>query len=220
MNNKFNRLNKPRITRFAPSLIGHSIPERTKGNTSTVGVYIDNLVRKWAGASTEVTSGVDLAVFGIEVKSQDIQTGSSWTIGTMTFEDILDTEYVDSSLYQKLQALFLVRYDNKLRIITDANLYYLDNDEIQSILKEAYDTARQKAIDYYVNSKSTLSNKLIVFSDESIEFNNSQQFKGPTGYCFEFTNSGTSFKFRITGLEMNRLIGLSTANNNRLFNFA
>lgn len=220
MNNKFNRLNKPRITRFASSLIGHSIPERTKGNTATVGVYIDNLVRKWAGASTGVTSGVDLAVFGIEVKSQDIQTGSSWTIGTMTFEDILNTEYVDSSVYQKLQALFLVRYDNELRIITDANLHYLDNDEIQSIFKEAYDTARREAIDYYVNFKSNLSSKLVVFSDESIEFNNSQQFKGSNGYCFEFNNSGTSFKFRISNREMKRLIGLSTANNNTLFNFA
>jgi hypothetical protein len=220
MNIKFNRLNKPRIVSFASSLIGQSVPERTKNNSSVVGVFIDNLVRKFAGASTGITTGVDLQQFGIEVKSQDIQTGSDWTIGTMTFDDLINTPYISSSIYQKLQALLLIKYDNKLRVITSANLYYLDNDEVQSIFEKAYEAARTEAISHQLNFKSNLNQQVIVFGDEDIKFSNSHRFKGTPGYCFEFNNSGTSFKFRISNKEMKRVARLATATNHALFDFS
>ena len=219
MNNVFKRLNKPRITKFASSLVGHSLPARTKANSSIVGVYVDKLVRIWAGASTGVTTGVDLKIFGIEVKTQDIHTGSNWTIGTMTFADLVKTPYEESSLYEKLQALFLVRYDNELQIITDSNLHYMDNDEVQGIFKEAYETARREAIAYLLNFKESLAQRMVVFGDEKITFAGSLQFKGTPGYCFEFTNSGTSFKFRVSNKAMKRATKLATANNTGLFEF-
>jgi hypothetical protein len=216
MNLKFKRLNKPRITKFNTSLVGMAVPERTKKNSAVVGLYIDNLVRQWAGADQGDTSGVDISAFGIEVKSQDIQAGSSWTIGTMTFDDIINTSYTDSSLYDKLQALFLVSYDNKLRSITDTNLYYFDNDEIQGILQEAYETARRQAMEYKLATLDKINQNVIMFGDEKVQFTGSQSFKGTSGYSFEYNNSGTSFKFRISNREMKKLTTMAVANNNSL----
>ena len=127
-NNLFNRLNKPRITKYAPTLVGQTIPYRTKENTSITGNYIDQLVKTWAGVSTGLNTIVDLMIYGIEIKSKDIITNSDWSIGSMRLVDIINTPYEQSSVYQKLQALFLVEYNNDLCSITSANLYYLDND--------------------------------------------------------------------------------------------
>lgn len=219
MNTIFKRLDKPRIVKYAPSLNGHELPERTQENSSIVGVFVDKLVRHWARTSTGGTT-VDLVQFGIEVKSQDVKTGSNWTIGTMTFDDIINTEYVDSCIYLKLQALFLVKYDNDLRIITDSNLYYFDNDEVQTILKKAYDTARKEAIAFKMKFTQAQANNLCVFNNPKMEFKNSQQFKGTPGYCFEYNNSGTSFKFRISNREMKKITMISNFVNNTLMDSA
>lgn len=220
MNNKFKRLSKPRLAKInTTGLIGHLLPLRTKENSAIVGNYIDNLVRLWVGASTNNTTGVDLEEYGIEVKSQDIHSPGSWTVGNMTFDALISTNYIDSSLYQKLQSLFLVKYDNDLCQITDATLCYLDSDEIQSIIEKGYETARREAIAYQLNFKSTVQNNLFVYGDELLQFNNSQQFKGTLGYLFEYTNSGNSFKFRISHKEMKKITKLSMAINHVLFQF-
>lgn len=218
MNVKFKRLNKPRIINYN-KLNGIQIPARTKENSGATGLFVDNLVRVVAGSSTHETSGVDLVQFGIEVKSQDISTSSNWTIGTMTFEDIINTEYVNSSIYTKLQALLLVRYHNDLRVIVDSTLHYLDNDEVQTLIEAGYETARKEAIALNMHFHQSQAQRLFVFGDQKIEFTGSQQFKGTPGYCFEYNNTGTSFKFRISNREMKKITSIAAAVNNTNFQF-
>jgi hypothetical protein len=95
----------------------------------------------------------------------------------------------------------------------------MDNDEVQGIFKEAYETAQREAIAYSLNFKESLTQQMVVFGDEKITFAGSLQFKGTPGYCFEFTNSGTSFKFRVSNKAMKRVTTIATANNTGLFEF-
>lgn len=202
-NNLFNRLNKPRITKYAPTLVGQTIPYRTKENTSITGNYIDQLVKTWAGVSTGLNTIVDLMIYGIEIKSKDIITNSDWSIGSMRLVDIINTPYEQSSVYQKLQALFLVEYNNDLCSITSANLYYLDNDDAQSLIKAGYEAARQELIAIGINTTRKAYERI----------------KGTPGFAFERMESGTSFNFRITGYAMQKLVSVATSNNNQLFMF-
>lgn len=218
MNIKFKRLNKPRFTSFTNNLVGHSVPIRTKGNSGVTGIAVDYLVKEWAGSGSGFSGTVDIDIFGVEIKAKDVHTNTAWSIGSMTVEDIINTDYVDSNIYKKLQALFLVRYDNDLGIITSANLYYFDNDEVQTRIQTAYETTRKELIAYKLNHDANVNNQLFVF-DTNVKFTSYQKIKGTPGYWFEYMNSGTSFNFRIDMREMDELCSISTAANHPLFDF-
>ena len=212
----FNRLNKPRITKYAPTLVGREVPFRPRKNSAITGNYIDILVKNWAGVSTGATSGVDLIIFGVEVKSKDILGDSEWTIGSMTFNDIIGTPYRDSALYQKLQALFLVEYNNNFCRITIANLFYMDNDETQTILEAGYEAARHEMISHQLR----LKNQLITIGSQPLHnYKQYARIPGTPGFGFERCKSTNSFNFRITSVAMKNLVKLAVANNNSLFTF-
>lgn len=216
-NRVFAKLCKPRITKFAPTLVGQSVPRRGTDNSAKTGNFIDQLVKNWAGASVG-SSTVDIENFGIEIKSKDTESDSDWTIGSMTLDDIISTPYTDSSIYQKLQALFLVEYNNSLSIITSANLYYLDNDDIQTLIQAGYEAARQEMISNCLCSPT--KEQLFDFGEKiSHNYQKYQRVSGTTGFGFERGLSNNSFHFRITTRCMRKLVKLSVANNNSCFVF-
>lgn len=220
MNIKFNRLNKPRVRDFKNSLVGQSVPVRTDVNSAITGLFIDEYAKNLAGVwKDNIEKVVDIMHLGIEVKSKDIHSDSNWSIGSMTFNDIIDTPYIDSPIYKKLQALFLVRYDNDLSIITHTDLYYFDNDEVQTRIQTAYESIRNEMIAFKMQHLTNLNNQLFVIGPPAYKFTSYQKFKSVPGYCFEYMNSGNSFNFRISVKEMKDLGSVSVSVNNPLFAF-
>jgi hypothetical protein len=222
-NIQFPELKVPKITSWMfNGLKGMTVPGRSSSNTGNVGNFIDQYLKTQMGISNTTTT-VDLSILGIEVKSKDIHTNSDWSIGSMTLEDILSTPYIESSIYQKLQALLLVTTDDVFQVIKDVELHYFDFDEVQQLLCDSYESARA-GIQHQVNLHAAHIAKRIVAGDpnailEKIQFKNYEKIQGQYGK-FEFTNTGSSFMFRISLSQMKHLTSLSGAYHNKLFTFA
>lgn len=222
MNIKFKKLQAPRLVGIT-NLVGHQIPERKTDDSSIVGHYCDSLGKSILGQNSNVTTGVDIKHLKLEIKSKDIHTNSDWTIGTMTMDDIINTRYVESSLYEKLQALWLIRYDNDLRIICNSDIHYFDCDLVQERIEVGYETARKSIIDYYNRTVQDRNNSIFVFEGDiqkPIRLDKSQQFKGTPGYRMEYSNSGNSIKFRISVTEMNTLVSIAAFSTSTQFSYA
>lgn len=214
-NLRFPRLNKPRLSpKTFHKLKGLVLPFIKPNNTSDTGLIgkaFDNYL-KTMFKQPVLNTGVDLVEYGVELKTRDIRKAEScWSIGSMTMEDIIIKPYVDSLIYEKMQALTLITYDSTMGYTTDVILVYLDNDETQTIIEESYEEARALMKSFYNNHLYTQNSKSLFVggSIDPVEFSRYQTFKGKSAH-FEHTNSGTSFQFRITPKNMKRLVSIST----------
>lgn len=219
-NTVFPKLSKPRVaSRTFKQLVGLSIPKKSKTNPGNVGIFIDNYIKSHLKINGNTI--VDLEDYGIEIKTKDIETNTDWSIGSMTLEDILNTDYENSSICKKMQALLLVDTDDTFRVIKDYGLYYLDFDEAQQLLKDSYDNIRNQLKQHVINHAMKVNAKIQkgIFDAvlDKIEFSSFEKFHGTFGK-FEYTNSGTSFMFRITKSEMRELVlKASTHTTNSMF---
>ncbi len=216
--NKFPKLTKPRLaSRTFEGLRGLKIPKKSLKNSGNVGVYLDNYIKEKLKVFNNTP--VDLEFYGIEIKSKDINTNTDWSIGSMTLDDILNTDYIDSIVYKKMQSLLLVDTCDTFRVVKDYGLYYLDFDEAQQLLEDSYNQIRGDLYQRVVNHATTISSQIQkgIFGAvlSKVEFDNFEKFHGSFGK-FEYTNSGTSFQFRLTKSEMNQLKTMAATSNARL----
>lgn len=197
------------------ALKGKELPEPDKKNDGHIGNYIDNYLKEQMNIHNP-NAPVDLASLGIEVKSKKIDTGSSWSIGTITVNDIINTSYVDSKIYKKLQALLLVTTDIDFRIVKEVELHYFDNDEIQSLLDKSYEKAREEIRKHVLQNVTTayelgkVSGKvdLTSLSNLSTDGIKWSRFKGKYGY-FEYRPKEGNLVFRLTKTQLKNLICIS-----------
>lgn len=207
-NTLFPKLTYPRLSPSTfNSLIGLDIPKQVY-NSGNVGTYIHNYVSKLVGLPG--TGVVDIDEYGVEVKTKSNHTKTPWTMGSMTLADIILKPYINTPFYQKSQALLLVRTDNSLLKVTDFGLHYLDFDEAQTRIEDAYEGARLALVQDFVKSGATL---------ETIKFKNSKTYRHGVG-LLEYSD-GLSFKFRIQQKEMAVLknLGSVTVTSQKLFEF-
>ena len=193
-NNIFPKLQYAKVNpvTFTP-LIGMSVPLKSKVDSGKVGKFVHQLILD--NLKINENNIVDIDKYGIEIKSKGIESNTDWSIGSMTVDDIINTSYIDSPIYKKMQALLLVTTDNSLAIICDVGLYYMDLDEVQLLIQDTYEDVRsqlKREVENMINS-----------SNSTIMFNPSQSFKGKYGR-FEYTNFGNTFNFRIKQGSMNK----------------
>lgn len=223
MNTTFPKLTVPRIVGLRFNIVGHAVPPRTKKDSSIPGRFLDKLTKSLLGQDDNTQTGVDNKHFMLETKSKDIHSNTDWTVGTMTLQDIVSTSYVNSSFFEKMQAWWILRYDNDLQTVCNSDIHYFDNDLVQSRIEEGYEEARRKVIFFYKNqlmlNQQEHEESLFDFGDgpKPLSLDNSHQFKGTPGYRMEYTNNGTSLKFRISQTEMNILTSLAKTQNNKNF---
>lgn len=205
-NIQFPKLTFPRLTpkTFHP-LRGHIIPPRSMVHHGAVGNYIDQLIKTHLRNPFHANTVVDLIKFGIEIKSKDIDTNTSWSIGSMTIADIVNTPYVNSSIYAKMQALLLVTTNHKFGSITDTMLVYLDMDEVQVPLEQTYESLRKQLTvkwnAYQAKVKAHLDKGELAEAYKPMVFSPWENVKADYG-MFEYM-SGTSYQFRMSQTQMN-----------------
>lgn len=205
-NIQFPRLTFPRLTpqTFYP-LKGHPIPPKSTVYHGAAGNYIDHLIKTHLRNPYHANSVVDLVKFGIEIKSKDIDTNTSWSIGSMTIQDIVNTPYVNSCIYAKMQALLLVTTNHKFESITDTMLVYLDMDEVQAPLEQTYESLRKQLTvkwnAYQLKVKQHLLNGELDEAYKPMQFSPWENVKADYG-MFEYT-AGTSYQFRMSQSQMN-----------------
>ena len=113
----------------------------------------------------------------------------------MTLDDIKVTDYEDSAIFKKFQQQYRVKTEDG--VIVEEHMYDFSGWFAQSLIKEAYETARKAVIngacgDYIPG--------------------------GPYGY-FERTNknSKTSYNYRLSDTAMKKMEAMANSTLNKLF---
>jgi hypothetical protein len=179
-----------KLKKAETALIGMRVPKQSYGNIGR----ITDAVMEQEGYALNYGKGPDIPKFGIEKKTKGSQSKSSYSIGSMTYDDIKKYPYDESPLKAKLQSEFIVKHDQIFMEITDAKIYDYSKDCIQEIVRYAYNSAREK-----LNKGA-----------------NYVRGTGAWGYL-EYKENSNSWVFRIPVHNMKKLMAMSSNNFDSLF---
>lgn len=126
--------------KIAQTLVGKPVPLSKDGHA---GRYIEYLLEQ-LGFIINRGHGPDILVFGLEVKTRDLDATSPQTVADMQVEDIIDTPYEQSHVHAKFQQQLRVYIKNQ--IIVSAEIYDFSKSRIQKEIKAAYEHAREQLI--------------------------------------------------------------------------
>jgi hypothetical protein len=118
-----------------------TLPEQCSGNEGNVGRFYENHLAN-IGFPMNTGQGVDIPSLNIENKTRNRASKAPHTTGTMTYDDIINTPYEQSTICQKLQQQNRLEYDNTFNVVTNESVYDFRDSEIQERLKESYENAR------------------------------------------------------------------------------
>lgn len=166
---------------------------------SHLGTYIHTCIGRQLGIDIEGT--VDISEYGIEIKSKNIESDSSWTIGSVTLSEFLLKSYKSSKFFEKLQALLLVVYDTTTNKIVKYDLCYLNYPDIQHIIEEAYEDINKQLVDYMKVRREIAG---------EATFSPFQTFKATNKFMVLEYNEN-QVKLRISSASMKKLIKMSNS---------
>lgn len=133
------------------SKVGFSDPEQIVDGTN--GIILQNAMRSQGfpinSYDTVDLPGVNAVSPGIEIKSRGTSTDSMHTVGTMTYDDIINTRWEQTPFRKKLQQQWRVEISRNpfTGIIESAGkMVDLTPPSIQNRLKEAYESCRAQLI--------------------------------------------------------------------------
>jgi hypothetical protein len=111
------------------------------------GHWVDS-VMKSKGHVVDTVGVVDLPEYGIDNKSRKYGSKASWTIGSMTIEDIIDTpKWEDTRFYKKCKNQNHVEYHPDLREVVKVTVVDFDINLIQNKLRQDYEYLRSCVIE-------------------------------------------------------------------------
>jgi hypothetical protein len=131
-------MSKPKIRKIKKSLIGVKVPHRASGRT---GQFIEDAHAK-LGMPVQPGKGPDYPKYDLEMKSKSTESTSPFSIGSMTKNDILNTDYKDSNVKNKMQHQYHVYHTDGE--IVDQKVYDFTSVFIQEEIETAYENARKK----------------------------------------------------------------------------
>jgi hypothetical protein len=170
--------------------------ETTDGSN---GHLIENVLEDM-GFPVDRSATTDLP--GMEVKSKSLHSGADWSIGRMTYNDIAQTKWSNSSVKEKMQRQYQLTiaenpYDSS-GIVTGAVVVDFTHHVIQAELETAYEDCRQQLITNGSSDHATVKSDISYF-----------EYK-----------VGNSYQFRIRHASMKKLVSMAHATSNSLFTFA
>lgn len=123
--------------------VGSIIPmKECNGN---IGRWVEDKLEE-NGYSINRGKGIDLENLDIEVKTRKIDSTSGHTVGAMLPQDIINTDWHQSNIRNKIQKQYRVKHkENPLtgdNVVVSAQVYDFTDEEIQTKLKEAWDHCR------------------------------------------------------------------------------
>jgi hypothetical protein len=178
-----------KLKKFNFSLKGTKVPPKYFGEA---GKFVENLLIA-KGLPLQKGVGADLRLYGLEVKTRDLDSTSAQTIGTMHPDLIKNTAYTDSLIKEKFQQQY--RVYTKDQIIVEDRIVDFSNPTIQKLIEGAYETARSAIINGTV----------------------SDYVAGTYWGYFERTHKSESYSFRMSSRALERLEGLAHSTFNNLF---
>jgi hypothetical protein len=140
--------------------------------------------------------GCDLLPLGLEIKTRKKSSTSPQTIGGMTYNDIINTAYEHSPIYIKFRQQYRIK-TNDLDIVVSVGIYNFDQPQIQQLIKQGYEHAREQ-----LRNNSALS---------------ATSYNGFYGYFERKLEGGNSFDFRLSNSDMETLERMATSHYSNLF---
>ncbi len=120
---------------------GDPVPPQDPENRGNVGRYLEEVLRS-QGLTVNPT-GIDVPDLKMELKTRKNDAVAAFSICRMSVTDILTTDFEDSRLYQSIENLLLVKYNDILNVVTSVNVYNWANDPIiLAAFKYAYNSAK------------------------------------------------------------------------------
>lgn len=156
-----------RITSIKNS-IGNQIP----ADCPHVGYWVEDQLEE-DGHTVNRGAGCDLADYNVEVKSRKIGSKSAHTVGSMTASDIVNTDYDNSAVKNKIQVQLRVEY-NSSNVIVNNRIYDFSDELIQDKIRHAYESGREE-IAAGITGNNTTTNGVGIF--EKIKGTNQWQFR-------------------------------------------
>ena len=183
---------KIKIFKLANQLIGKSVPASAGGHA---GRAVEKLLEAM-GVPINRGRGPDIEIYGLEVKTRDIDATSAQTIADMKPEHIKSQSYRQSHVFEKFQQQLRIKI--KDGIIIEAKVYDFSAPHIQALIELAYNNA-----------------KSYILINESIGYT---PYEGFYGY-FEQCKAATSnlYSFRLNAKDMDTLESMATSTYVSLF---
>ena len=111
------------------NLVGIEVPGNIGGYA---GRYVEEILEQ-RGYRIDQGQGCDMPSLNIEVKTRDLDATSPQTIGTMSVIDIIETDYEDSPICEKIQQQYRIKTRNG--VIVENKIYDFSDPYIQELSK-------------------------------------------------------------------------------------
>lgn len=134
-----------RIKDIKTSIVGKPV----SGDNDDIGFQIEDYIQQ-EGWMVQGGPGPDILNAGVEIKGRHIDATSNQTIGRMTRNNIIATEYDHSPIKDKVQRQIRVYHNGET--ILRATFYDFSDDYIQSLLRDAYEQSRIKLANGWTKS--------------------------------------------------------------------
>ncbi len=183
-----------KIKKLKTSVVGKKVPKQQKGNEGNVGRHLHEEM----GASKH---GVDSPILDMDLKTRKRSSKAPHTTGTMTFDDIMNTEWENTTFAQKLQNRCHVVHDDTFsedNEVVSQEIFDFRGQDIQDLLKRDFDIAKAKL---KASGKGTTGTIV-----------------GGEFGMFEH-RGGNTYAHRITDSGMKKLEGMAKSTYNDLFKF-
>jgi hypothetical protein len=176
-------MSKPKIRKIKTNLIGTNVPHRASGRT---GKFIEDIHAK-AGMAVQPGKGPDYPDYNLEMKSKSTESTSAFSIGRMTKNDILNTDYKDSNIKNKMQHQYHVYHTDG--VIVKQEVYDFTSEFIQEEIETAYETARKKLAN---GDAGWVKGSKFGHFEANTDDPDSYQFRVPVGAMQTLKNISTS----------------------------
>jgi hypothetical protein len=182
---------KAKIKTLKTSLVGRTLTGITG---SKRGHEVENIMINDGFPVDVHTKGPDIQAIGVEIKNRDLDSSSPHTVGSMTIDYIVATDYKNTYIAQKLQQQLRVKV--KDNVVQSADIYDFSSNTIQDLIEQSYEAGRQRIINgdrhSYISS-------------------------GKFGYFEQKSNSPNSYSFRLSNYAMNAIERISTSTYDKFF---
>jgi hypothetical protein len=195
---------KAKIKSLKVNLSNAGFVDPSKVNDGTNGKILEQVMIE-QGFPIDQNGIVDLPG-GIEVKSRKSTTGAMHTVGTMTYDNIINTPWDKTPFKQKLQKQYRVTIHKNVftgEIETFDKIVDFSDPEIQSKLEEAYEKNRL----FLVTQNEIIKGQTITAGGQ---YGNLEHKPGSNG-------TGKSYALRIPNSGMKKIIGSANSTYSNLF---
>lgn len=149
-------MTRTKISAFKKTLEGMEMPVTQRRSNGDVGNYVEEQLKKQGIPIDSGTAGADVAAFDLEIKTRKRGSNAPITVGSMSLDRILRTDYNNSTIKEKLQTVRSIEYDENsifhepgTSVVKEDTVIDLTDPEIQKILEFQYEYGRLEVMDKF-----------------------------------------------------------------------